>query len=133
MNRFTKHIRTSLKPKRKCKKNYYSELLLKYRNDAIRTWNVMKNIIGKSQSYESNFPQKIMVNDKKVSEIGKIAEEFNIFFIKVGQSLAEKFPRASKSFDSYLKNIDSIMPTKPISTNELKEAFFSLKINKTPG
>ena len=119
--------------KRKSKKNYYSELLLKYRNDAKRTWNVMKNIIGKSKSYKSNFPQKIIVDDKEVSEIGKIAEEFNIFFTKVGPSLAEKTPKASKSFDSYLKNIDSIMPTKPISTNELKEAFFSLKINKTPG
>ena len=42
-------------------------------------------------------------------------------------------PNASRPFESYLKKIDTAMPTDSLTIHEIKEAFFSLKINKSPG
>ena len=46
--------------------------------------------------------------------------------------MASKIPNASKTFETYVNKADSIMETKQLTMNELKDAFFSLKINKSP-
>ena len=38
-----------------------------------------------------------------------------------------------RTFESFLDKIDTTMPADPITINELKEAFFSLKTNKSAG
>ena len=62
-----------------------------------------------------------------------MANEFDAFFTSIGNKLASKIPNASTTFESYIKKTDSIMETKQLSINELKDAFFSLKINKSLG
>ena len=47
--------------------------------------------------------------------------------------MATKIPNASKQFDFYLIKVNTSMESQPLSINELKDAFFSLKINKSPG
>ena len=47
--------------------------------------------------------------------------------------MARKIPNASTTFESYINKSDSIMKIKQLSVNELKDAFFSLRINKSPG
>ena len=47
--------------------------------------------------------------------------------------MASKSSNASKRFETYINKQDSIMETKRLSMNKLKDAFFSLKINKSPG
>ena len=66
------------------------------------------------------------------SEIG-IANEFNKFFTYTGPEWTRKTPTASRTFVSFLNKIDITMPADSIIINELKEAFFSLKTNKSPG
>ena len=63
----------------------------------------------------------------------KLQNEFNAFFTNIGSKLASKIPNASKTFETYINKPNSIMETKRLSMNELKDAFFSLKINKSPG
>ena len=67
--------------------------------------------------------------------IGKveIANEFNTFFTNIGAELAKNIPNASRPFESYINRVDTTMPTDSFTINEVKEAFFSLKINKSPG
>ena len=62
-----------------------------------------------------------------------IAEEFNNFFTNVGSNFAKNVPNSSNSFPSFLNQTHSIMKKNSLSINELKEAFFSLKTNKSPG
>ena len=50
----------------------------------------------------------------------------------IGSKLASKIPNASTTFESYVNKPDFLMETKWLSMNELKDAFFSLKINKSP-
>ena len=48
-------------------------------------------------------------------------------------NLASKTPNASTTFESYINKPDYIMETKQILIKELKDALFSLKINKSLG
>ena len=119
--------------KKKAKKKYYSEKISKYKHDVKKTWSIMKELIGKIKLKSSNLPRRITVNEVDIFDKRKIANEFNAFFINIGSKLASKIPNASTTFESYINKLDSIMKTKQLSMNELKDAFFSLKINKSPG
>ena len=49
------------------------------------------------------------------------------------QSWLEKSQLHRGTFESFLNKIDTTMSADPITINELKEAFFSLKTNKSAG
>ena len=119
--------------KKKAKKKYYSEQISKYKHDAKKTWSIMKELIGKIKLKSSNLPRRITVNEVDIFDKRKIENEFNAFFTNIGSKLASKIPNASTTFESYINKPDSIMKTKQLSMNELKDAFFSLKINESPG
>ena len=93
----------------------------------------MKEILGKCTSKFSTLLTKITVNKTDIFDIKKIADEFNKFFTNIGTDLANKIPNASKRFDFYITKVNTSMESQPLSINELKDAFFSLKINKSPG
>ena len=119
--------------KHKSKRNYYTQKILEYKNNAKKTWNIMKEVIGKTNKSGSRLPTKLVINKNDVtSEIG-IANEFNKFFTNIGPELVEKIPAASTTFESFLNKIDTTMPADPVTINKLKENFFSLKTNKSPG
>ena len=118
--------------KKKANKKYYSKKISKYKHDAKKTWSIMKELTGKNKLKSSNLPRRITVNEVDILDKRKIANEFNAFFTNIGSKLASKIPNASTTFESYINKPDSIMKTK-LSMNELKDAFFSLKINKSPG
>ena len=62
-----------------------------------------------------------------------VTSEIGNFFTNIGPELAEKLPTALRTFESFLNKIDIVMPADPVTINELKEASFSLKTNKSPG
>ena len=92
----------------------------------------MKELLGKIKLKSSNLPRRITVNEVDIFDEHKIANEFNSFFTNIGSKLASKIPNASTTFESYIDKPGSIMETKKFSMNKLKDAFFSLKINKSP-
>ena len=55
------------------------------------------------------------------------------FFINIGSNLAAKIPPSNVNFDSQLPHVYTIFAEKPVTEEELKRAFFSLKPDKTPG
>ena len=68
----------------------------------------------------------------------EIAKKFNEFFTEIGPSLERKIPTPSKPFESFLekkkkKKNSSTLPERCLTINELKDAFFSLKMNKSTG
>ena len=93
----------------------------------------MKELIGKMTLKSSNLPRKITVNKVDLFDQTKIAHEFNSFFTNIGKNLASKIPNASTPFEYFVNKSDFVMETKPLSMNELKEDFYSLKSNKSPG
>ena len=81
----------------------------KFKGDAKKTWSLMKEILGKCIQYN----------------------ELNTFFTNIGTDLANKNPNESKRFDFYIIKVNTSMESQPLSINELKDAFFSLKTKKT--
>ena len=51
--------------KRKSKKIYYSSKILDFKNNAKKTWGVMKELIGKTRNTESSLPKKLVIKKKK--------------------------------------------------------------------
>ena len=97
------------------------------------TWSVIKEAIGKQKSSQHEFPSKIFVDQKILTNTKSIAENFNKFFTEVGPKLANEIVPPSASFKTYLSTCSNIQEEKPLSINELKDAFYALKINKSPG
>ena len=93
----------------------------------------MKNIIGNSKIKSTNLPRKLTINKVDVCNKPKIADAFNNFFTNIGQKMASQIPKSSKTFETYINKVNVIMESKPLSINKLKDAFFSLKINKISG
>ena len=93
----------------------------------------MKELIGKAKLKSSNLPRRTTVNENDIFDERKIANKFNAFFTNIGSKLVSKIPNASTTFESYINKPDSIIETKQLLMNELKDTFFSLKFNKSPG
>ena len=75
--------------KHNSKRNYYSQKILEYKNNAKKTWNIVKEVIGKTNKSGSRLPIKPVINKNDVTtEIG-VANEFNKFFTNIGPELAE--------------------------------------------
>ena len=119
--------------KKRSKKLYFSKLILKYKNNIKKTWQVIKEAIGKEKYKQQNLPKKILVDKKSIAETESIAENLNKFFTQIGPNLAKYICTSTKSFNEYIKKYATTQPEKVISVNEFKDAFFSLKVNKSAG
>ena len=80
------------------------------------SWN---NLLASSKS-----PFKTVTDKTEIFGETNIANELNNFFTDIGLELAGKIPESSQPFESYMKNVSSEMENKPLSINELKDAFF---------
>ena len=78
----------------------------------------MKELIGKAKMNKSSLPQKIRIKNTDIFDQEKISTEFNRFFANAGPMLAKQIPE---------------MQHKSVSVNELRDVFFSLKLNISPG
>ena len=94
---------------------------------------MIKELIGKITLKSPNLPPKITVNKVDLFEQTKIVHKFNSFFTNIGKNLASKIPNAPTPFECFVNKSDFVMETKTLSMNELKDAFYSLKGNKSPG
>ena len=114
--------------KKRSKKLYFIKLILKYKNNIKKTWQVIKEAIGKEKCKQQNLPKKILVDKITITETESIAESFNKYLTHIGPKLAKDIGTSIESFNEYIKKHDTTQPEKVIYVNELKDAFFSLKI-----
>ena len=70
---------------------------------------------------------------KEITDIKSIAENFNRYFTEIGPTLTKKVDSSSVNFHQYLEAYNITQQEKDLTVNELKDAFFSLKLNKSPG
>ena len=117
------------------KNQHYSQKILQCKYDIEKRWNIMKKIIGKAKdSKKSNFPGKHKIDHKLKTGEDEIENEFNKYFADIGPSLAKNIANPSISFESFLKRVNTTLPSQSLSIKELKDNFlFSLKTNKSPG
>ena len=77
---------------RKCKKDYYVDVLEENKNNLKGTWKILNSII-RNKPNNSDFPEEFLDNDKIIKNKEELVEGFNKFFVNVGPNLAnEIFP-----------------------------------------
>ena len=114
MNSNTKIIKIFLKQsKRKQRKYKTLTKFLKCAGDVEKTWNFMKDIIGKSKIKSTNLPHKLTINKGYVYNESKVADTLNDFFTNIGQKLVIQIPKSSKIFETYINKVNVIMESKP--------------------
>ena len=106
---------------------------MKCKDDIKKTWEIIKEAIGKTTMINSNLPERCTVNGKSIFDEKKKANEFNNFLFKIASKLAEKIRPCKYSLESYIDSINTKLPEQTFSKNELKEGFFFLKSNKNSG
>ena len=74
--------------------------------------------------------EKVTSNEQKITSKAQKLRS-NEQKVQLPPNLAIKVPSLSNPFTSFLNETHSIMEKQSLSKNELKEAFFSLKANKT--
>ena len=72
----------------------------------------MKEIIGKAKhSNKSNFPRKSKIDNKIKTDEDEIVNQFNKYFADISPSLAKNIPDPLMSFESFLKRVNTTLPS----------------------
>ena len=116
--------------KKLSKKLYFSKEFETMSNNNHKLWKTINNLLPSKLS-NSSAPNVIKVGDVKVDNPSDIANHFNEFFCKIGQSLIDKVNRAGNEDPiKYLNNriSESVFLT-PTNFQEISRIISSLKNN----
>ena len=113
---------------REAKKLYYENCFRMFKTDIKKTWSTINDIINKSKK-STDYPKEFLINDKSVTDIKSIVNEFNKFFVEIGPNLSQNIEVPNdKSFTDYLKSpIQTPFTFKAVDTNDIIKAIDSLK------
>ena len=115
---------------RVAERKYYQNMLENNKFNLKKTWQILKDIIGKSKP--GNMSDKFLINGSIVEDSQVIANAFNDFYINIGSNLAGKIKPNNPYINpiSYIKNdvTDSIFIA-PATNAEILKIFNTLKKN----
>ncbi|XP_065684330.1 uncharacterized protein LOC136096701 [Hydra vulgaris] len=120
------------KIKKKHKILYYSNQMQKFNRDLKKTWDIMKEIIGKGITNSNKMPSRVIINQMESNNKRDISNEFNSYFANIGVDLASKIQGPNNSFKNYLTGTHCSLNFNELNQDELEIAKKSLKI-KSPG
>ena len=71
------------------KHSYYARTfaLLVYKNDIKQTWSVIKDTLQRKK--QSRTTAQFILNNRIITDLGEIANEFNAYFVDIGRWLSE--------------------------------------------
>ena len=98
-----------------------------------KTWQVIKEVTGKTKLRQSTFPQMMIINNIESYDKDYIASSFNKYFTDIGPNLASTIDKSTNTFESYLTYFHTFMEQDALSIEEYKTAFEPLKSNKACG
>ena len=84
---------------REAKRLYHIRMFDTFKNDIKKTWSFINNSLNRNNKKINS--TEFNVNDQTITDENHIAEEFNNYFINIGNKLAEKI-MATKNFNEYL-------------------------------
>ena len=82
---------------------------MKHQNNSKKTWEVIKEAIGRTKIKGSDFPRKLLINKNEIYDRDVIANSFNDYFVNVGSNLAAKIPSSEKHFSDYLNQTEHVL------------------------
>ena len=122
-----------MKVLRKSLKNYYTSRLEKYQNDIKKSWDLIKEILGRAKSSKDNFPKSMIIDGQEIFDQGKVVNCFQKFFVDISPKLASMIPESQTKFDQYLNPRQTFMVEANLADDELKYTLRTLKSKKVQG
>ena len=93
----------------------------------------MKEIIGNKRVTNVPLPNFITVKNREIFDKTEIAETFISYFVNIGPNLAASIPESKTPFQNYIHYNGPCLSTINLTYLKLKNAFASLKTNKSSG
>ena len=115
------------------KKLFYKKKLTDCEKNVKKTWDAIKEVIGKSKLTDNGLSKVIVIDGCEIFNQNKIAHGFNKFFMDIAPNLVSSIPSSSKDFKEFLSSASTSLDEYLIQDEELNEAFNSLKAGKSPG
>ena len=117
---------------RKAERNYYDFILKQNQNNIKMSWQIIKQVINKNK-YKSMTCDKLLVDNKVVTNKTDIANTFNNYFVNVGPSLASQIPNSNKNPISYINHaVVESMYAWPTDATKIRNIILELKLS-SPG
>ena len=131
MNQSIKPIRIYLRQSEKNRKEPIT--LNDLQNIKMENWKILNEIISNTKNKWKDLSEKLVINNTTVAEKQKVSENLNKYFTNIGPNLASIIPKEQRSFEKYLANCNTVMNDAPLTSEEVRNVFYSLKTNKSPG
>ena len=118
---------------KKSKENCYKEYFQENKNNLIKVWKGIKDIIV-VKKHNRVLPTFLKIGNRLTPNNEKIADEFNNFFGTIAQKIDQKTPKSNKYFTDYLKkkNLSSLL-LQPVSEKETMSVIGNISSRKAVG
>ena len=83
-----KYNNENLTKQKKAERDYHRDQFEMHNNDLKKSWNIIKDIIGKEDKHTSKKHTTFLINKQYTSNTLTIANRFNDYFINAGNTLA---------------------------------------------
>ena len=118
-------------------KNYYRDLLNKYKTGIRKIWSIMKTIISKYND-KSNICYTFNIENTDVTDPNENSKTvFCDYFTKIGKQLSDNIPTPKFKFNEYMKqnplDITNSIFFSPTDTQEISKLITSLEAKKSSG
>ena len=118
---------------RKSKENYYKQYFKDNKNNLIKVWKGIKEIILIKKTNKSQI-NCLKIGEEYSTDSKKIAKHFNKYFGTIAKNIDKKTPKSKKKFSDYLKNqnVTSFLLS-PVTEKEISNLIVSLNARKATG
>ena len=115
------------------KRNYYNNYFTSNKNNTKKTWQGIKQIIT-TKPKRVQPPPKITADGVEITDITKIANEFNVFLCNIGYCLANNICQNNTTPLQYLPpKLDNSFYLFPVSESEIVDEISTLNESKATG
>ena len=122
------------KIRERAKKSYFKKQLLQSKKDPRKTWQLINSVLPTNKSKKAETPNRLIVDNREVTDKFMMSETFNQQFISIGKKLADNINNTPNSFYKFLPKRESTsIYFEPPRYNEVYNIIHSLKINKSTG
>ena len=94
---------------------------------------MLNEIISNTKNKWKDLSEKLVINNTTVAEKQEVSENLNKYFTNIGPKIASIIPKEQRGFEKYLANCNTAMNDAPLTSEEVRNVFYSLKTNKSPG
>ena len=132
LNKYKKYKQLYEKVCRHARNNHWSEFFEENLGNIKKIWNKANQVLNRGKKDQS-FPSVFMKDGKKITGSKNIADNFNAFFINIGQSLAGNF-ESTNEFEKYIpKSNSSVRSFSPVTKEDVHKIIKSLKLKGSTG